>query len=85
MKISELLPIIGIMPEMLSKDLRSSGMDLNIDKGYEVRKMGIRTFDAIQVVKIYPNVDWTDGTCRPKWVTDYASIYLRKSLSQEAL
>jgi sulfur carrier protein ThiS len=80
MTIRDILPELGISEDMIVKV--NGDIDALIDKGYALRKQNILTGDMIQVVDVYPNVDWTDGTCRPTyglggWETGRgANIYL---------
>lgn len=60
-------------------------IDMDINKGFEIRVLDIRTNEKLQVIKIHPNVDWTDGTCRPTWMDGYASIYLKKRYDENEI
>ena len=85
MTIRELLPKIGITPEMLSKQCSIIGnLDADVDtqKGYTLHLQDIRTFDAIQAVEIYPHCRWTDGLDKPvyfDWGSNgrNAAVYLK--------
>lgn len=48
----------------------------SVDKGYDIKGRSIRTGKMIYAVEIHPNVDWTDGTCRPAYCHGYVNIYL---------
>ena len=74
MCIKDVLPQLGINDNMIEDVI--GNLQLSVDKGYEIRKQDIRTYDAIQMVTIYPKVDWTDGTCRPAYITGYVAVTL---------
>lgn len=60
-------------------------IDMDINKGFEIRTLDIRTNEKLQVIKIHPNVNWTDGTCRPTWMDGYASVYLNKRYNEDEI
>ena len=76
MTIRDLLPTMGITSDMIEDAFGC--LDHNIDKGYAIRKMPIKTGRAIQAITIYPFIMWTDGTCRPDYVYLWAEVCVNK-------
>lgn len=55
---------------------------LSLHLGYQIRTNDIETNNLVQSYEIHPNVFWTDGTIRPKWTSDYVTVYLTKKIEK---
>lgn len=58
----EALRNIGVTDEMI---VEISGTIADMPHGYDLKKTNIKTGQMVQVICIYPNQPWSDGTCRP--------------------
>lgn len=65
MTIRDILPKLGIDESMIV--MASGDIDAEIDNGYELQKTDILTGNMVQIIKVHPNVGWSDGTFRPTY------------------
>lgn len=69
----------------LFENFSNSTEDINVEKGCEIKVLDVRTNDILQMISVHPNVDWTDGTCRPTWMDGYLSIHLNKRFDEDEI
>jgi hypothetical protein len=66
----DVLTNLGVKPNMIEMVL---GEIDEMPIGYELKKKDIKTGKMVQVIEIFPNHKWTDGTIRPIYCGSWKS------------